>query len=677
MKKTLLFLPVLAIFACTPQQERLAYPETRTDSVTDNYHGTAVADPYRWLEDDNSEETKVWVEAQNKVTFDYLGTIPYRDSIKSRLTKMWDYEKFGAPWKKGGKYYYYYNTGLQNQSVLFSMDELGGTPVEVLNPNTLSADGTVALGSVSISNDAKYLAYSVARGGSDWNEIYVKDLATGELLKDHVEWVKFSGISWKGNGFYYSSYDKPKDGDALKAANEYHKVYYHKLGTEQSADELIYKSNEFPLRNYYAGVSEDEKVLFVFESESTSGTQVYVKKLDDPKAKFVQIAFGFDYEYDMIDHVEGKVLVRTNNGASKYRLVAIDLAKPAAENWMVIIPEKDNLLEWVALAGKKIVAHYMQDVKSKVEIYDLTGKYEKDLEVPGIGTVSGFSSKKDDNEAFYSFTSFTDPGVIFKIDMESGVSEVYKKPEIDFDFDAYETKQVFYTSKDGTKVPMFIVHKKGLKLNGKNPTLLYAYGGFNVSLPPSFSVSRLAFLEQGGVYAQANLRGGGEYGEKWYKAGTVLQKQNVFDDFIAAAEYLIAEKYTSSKKLAIQGGSNGGLLIGAVTNQRPELFAVALPQVGVMDMLRFHKFTIGSIKPNVEYPAVMVTTADHDDRVVPAHSFKYISALQATYKGTNPTIIRIDVKAGHGAGKPTSMRIAEAADTYAFIWKNMGITPEY
>lgn len=704
MKKiTLIFWAIILIFAsCKTEKNntemKFQYPETKKVDTVDNYFGVEVADPYRWLEDDNSDETKVWVVEQNKLTFSYLDSIPFRQKIKDRLTEIYNYERYSTPFKKGGKYFYFKNDGLQNQSVMYMQTELEGEATELLDPNTLSEDGTVALSNIAISKDGKFLAYSIARSGSDWNEIFVKNIETGETLSDHVMWVKFSGIAWYKDGFFYSRYDEPKEGEELTTKNENQKVFYHKIGTQQVADELIFQNPANPKRGYSASVSDDEKLLILSEWESTSGNGLYYKKLDEPNSEVKNLFQGFDHDYSFVDYVDGKMLVLTNENAPKYKLVCVDISTEEAQV-TDLIPEKENVLSNCGIGNNMLVANYMQDAHTKAEVYDLQGNFVHEIELPGLGTVGGLSMEKDETTAFYKFTSFTIPGITYKYDFETNTSEIFRKPEIGLDLDQYETKQVFYTSKDGTKIPMFIVHKKGIELNGDNPTLLYGYGGFNISLTPSFSITRMVWLENGGVLAVANLRGGGEYGEKWHKAGTLLQKQNVFDDFISAAEYLIAEKYTSSQKLAIQGGSNGGLLVGAVTNQRPELFQVALPAVGVLDMLRYHLFTIGAawatdyglsseeehfknlykysplhtIKSGVEYPAVLVTTGDHDDRVVPAHSFKYIATLQEKHTGSNPVMIRIETNAGHGAGKPTEKIIQEAADIYAFTFFNMRI----
>jgi len=680
---------------------QIKYPETKKVDVTDNYHGTLVADPYRWLEDDKSVETTAWVEEQNKITFDYLNKIPFREKIKNRLTEIFNYPKYGAPFRAGNKYYFFKNDGLQNQSVLYVKETLESKEEVFLDPNKFSEDGTKSLTTISFSDGGKYLVYGVSSGGSDWNEFFVMNAETKELLSDHLKWIKFSGAAWKGNGFYYSRYPEPQ-GSELSTKNEFSKVYYHKIGTKQEEDVLIYEDPSKPKRGFSAQTTDDERFLIIYLTEGTSKNAFMVKDLSDDKSKFVTIVDDFKNNYGVVDNIEDKLLVRTDFNAPNYKLVLIDPKNPSKENWIDVIPESKNVLQSVRIIGGKIIATYLQDVAHHVYIFDLNGKPEGEIKLPGLGTVN-FSGRRDDNIAFYTFTSFTSPGTIYKFDISTKSSELFRQIELNFEFDNYETKQVFYPSKDGTKIPMFIVHKKGLKLDGNNPTYLYAYGGFNASMLPSFSVSRLVLLENNGVFALANIRGGGEYGEEWHRAGMLDKKQNVFDDFIAAAEYLIKEGYTSSNKLAIAGGSNGGLLIGAVINQRPDLFKVALPAVGVMDMLRFHKFTIGyywiveygssddpkqfeylykysplhNIKEGLNYPAVLVTTADHDDRVVPAHSFKYIATLQEKYKGENPVLIRIETKAGHGAGKPTSKIIEELTDVWSFVFYNFNIEPYY
>lgn len=695
------------LFACSPGNEtkeaanEFIYPETKKVDTVDVYFGQEVPDPYRWLEDDNSDETAAWVKAQNEVTFKYLEGVPFRQKIIDRLTEIWNYEKYSTPFYKGGNYFFFKNDGLQNQSVMYVQSTPESEARVLLDPNKLSEDGTKALSGVAISKDGKYMLYGVSTGGSDWKELFVRNIETGEDLQDHIEWVKFSSLGWHGNGFFYSAYDPPAEDEALQQKNEYHKLYYHTLGTPQSEDELIYEMPEHPNRIVYGGTTDDEKFLVISESEASSTSMLHVKDLTKPNAKLVTLEETFDYQHAVIENIDNHLLLLTNYEAPRYRLVSVDLTQPAKANWKELIPEKDDVLESVEMCNGKLVAVYMHDAHSKVEVYDMEGNFEHNVELPAMGSVGSFNGRKNDATAFFSFTSFTYPTTIYKYDIETNTQEVFRQPGIDFNIENYETKQVFYTSKDGTKIPMFIVHKRGIELNGQNPTLLYGYGGFNVSLTPRFRISLLPWLENGGVYAMANLRGGGEYGKEWHEAGKQLNKQNVFDDFIAAAEYLIDEKYTSSQKLAIQGGSNGGLLVGAVTNQRPDLFAVAIPEVGVMDMLRFHKFTIGwawvgdygssdneeqfryiykysplhNISSETEYPAVLVTTADHDDRVVPAHSFKYIATLQEKYKGENPVMIRIETMAGHGAGKPTSKIIQEAADIWAFTFHNMNETP--
>lgn len=689
--------------SCT-QQQSFTYPETAKGDVVDDYHGTEIPDPYRWLEDDMSDETAAWVKAQNEVTYAYLETIPFRDALKERMTQIWNYPKMGTPFKEGESFFYSYNTGLQNQSIIFKKKTLEEEGEVFLDPNGFSDDGTVALAGLSFSNDNKYAAYGISRGGSDWREFFIKDIETGMDLEDHLEWIKFSGMSWYKDGFFYTRYDKPDEGDKMKGANINAKVYYHRAGTDQSKDLLIHKDEAHPEWGFGVGVSEDEEYMFLSVTESTSGNALAFRKAGTDDTPFTWIDKDFDDDFSPIGNHKNMLFVLTNNDAPLYRLVGIDLNRPEKENWLDIIPEHEkNVLESATLAGGKIIASFIKDAYNMATVYELDGSLLHEVAVPGIGSIGGFSGKMKDNTAFYSFTSFNYPTTTFKYNIAENISEIFYTPEVDFDAQAYETKQVFYTSKDGTKVPMFIVHKKGLEPDGSNPTLLYGYGGFNISMTPSFSTTRAVWLEQGGVFALANIRGGGEYGEAWHKAGTVLQKQNVFDDFIAAAEYLIDENYTSSKRLAIYGGSNGGLLIGAVVNQRPDLFAAAIPMVGVMDMLRFHKFTIGrywtvdygssedpeefdyllgyspvhNISADKEYPAILVTTGDHDDRVVPAHSFKYAATLQENYQGKNPVMIRINTDAGHGAGKPTDMVIQEYTDVWSFIYKSMAFTPEF
>ena len=683
--------------------EKLNYPISKKVDQVDDYFGNKVADPYRWLEYDTAQDVKAWVEAENKLTFDYLDKIPFRQKIKERLTDIFNYPKYSSPFRAGAYYFFSKNSGLQNQSVIYYQKGLDGKAEVFLDPNTMSADGTAALSLLGFSKDKKYVAYAINQSGSDWQNIYVMEIATKKLLSDKLEWVKFSGAAWKGNGFYYSRYDAPKNGKELSDKNEFHKIYYHKLGEPQAKDQLIYEDKTKPLRYYGAQTTEDERFLLVYVSEGTDGTELYAKDLSKNETKFTQLVKGFDDNYSVINNNGDRLLVQTDAGAPNQRVVLMDPQHPEMKNWKDIIPEKPELLQSASTGGMKIFASYLKDVATKVYQYDYKGGLEREIELPALGNAYGFGGDTDDDMCFYGFTSFTYPPTIYRYDMKSGKSTVWQKSEVKFNPEDFETKQVFYTSKDGTKVPMFIVYKKGLVLDGNNPTLLYSYGGFNISLQPSFSTSRIILLENGGVFAMANIRGGGEYGEKWHEAGKLLKKQNVFDDFIGAAEYLIKEKYTSSDKLAIQGGSNGGLLVGACMTQRPDLYRVAFPAVGVLDMLRYHKFTVGwgwaveygssdslvhfnnlykysplhNVKENMNYPATMVTTADHDDRVVPAHSFKFIATLQEKYKGNNPLLIRVDVKAGHGAGKPTSKIIDEQVDIWSFMFYNMGVKPNY
>lgn len=703
MKKVTLFATGIIMMSCAQQQQKLAYPETAKVDTVDVYFGTEVPDPYRWLENDTSEATAAWVEAQNQVTNAYLAKIPFRNALLNRLTDLANYEKIGAPFKKHGKYYFYKNDGLQNQSVLYVQDSLEGEPRVFLDPNKLSDDGTVALTGISFSHDGKYTAYTISRSGSDWTEIYVMDTETSQLLEDHILWAKFSGASWQGDGFYYSAYDAPVKGKEFSNVNEMHKIYFHKMGTPQSEDKLVYQNPAYPKRFYSVSVNEDETLLFLYESGEGRGNALYVKDLRKPNAPFVAMATDMDYNYYPIEIIGDKMYIFTNFGAPKYRLLVADVSKPELKDWVELVPETENVLSGAEVIGGKLFLTYDKDVANHAYVYDLTGKMIQEIQLPSLGSVS-FSGDKDDKECFFGFTSFTVPGATYKYDMDQNAYELFRAPKVAFNPDEYMTEQVFYPSKDGTKIPMFLTYKKGLKKDGKNPVYLYAYGGFNISLYPSFSTSRVPFLENGGIYAQANLRGGGEYGEEWHVAGTKMQKQNVFDDFISAAEYLINSKYTNKDKIAIVGGSNGGLLVGACMTQRPDLFRVAIPQVGVMDMLRYHKFTIGwnwasdygtsddskemfdylkgysplhNLKLGGKYPATMVTTADHDDRVVPAHSFKFAATLQECNDGTNPTLIRVDSKAGHGAGKPMAKVLEEQADIYGFIMYNLGMTPKF
>jgi prolyl oligopeptidase len=680
-----------------------AYPPTRKVEQVDDYHGVKVADPYRWLEDDNSAETQAWVEAENKVTNAFLETIPQRAAIKERLTKLWNYERFGIPQRQGGRYFFTRNSGLQNQRVLYVAETLDAPPRVLLDPNTLSTDGTVALTSFEISEDGALLAYGLSRAGSDWEEWRVRDVATGEDRADLVEWVKFSGASFRkdGSGFYYSRYDTPRAGEERKGLNEFQKLYFHRLGTKQSEDALIYERRDHKDWGFYGGVSDDGRYLAINVSQGTdTKNRFFYKDLSAPDSKVVELLSDFDASYDFIDNDGAIFFFKTDLDAPRGRVIAIDLAHPQRENWRELIPQSADTLQSVSHVSGQFVCTYLHDAHSVVKFFALDGKFTRELALPGLGSAAGFRGKRADTEIFYSYTSFTVPGRIYRLDIATGASTVFREPTVDFRPDDYETKQVFVPSKDGTRVPVFITHKRGLKLDGTNPTLLYGYGGFNINLTPTFSVSNLVWMEMGGVYALANLRGGGEYGEEWHQAGTKLRKQNVFDDFIATAEWLCAEKYTSPAKLAIEGGSNGGLLVGACMTQRPELFGAALPGVGVLDMLRFDKFTIGwawrsdygsaenpdefralhaysplhALRPGVRYPATLITTADHDDRVVPAHSFKFAARLQeCQVKDGPPVIIRIEVRAGHGGNKPMAKVIAERTDELAFLVRILGI----
>jgi prolyl oligopeptidase len=683
----------------TTQQAAMTYPETKKEDVKDNYFGTTVADPYRWLEDDRSEATKAWVTAQNEVSQQYFAKIPFRGAIKDRLTKLMNYEKYSQPFQEGGYTYFYKNSGLQNQSVLYRQKE-GEEAVVFLDPNTFSKDATTSLAGTSFSKDGSLLAYQLSEGGSDWTKAVVMKTSDKSIIGDTLTDIKFSGVAWQGNeGFYYSSYDKPAEGSQLSGITQYHKLYYHKLGTPQQEDLLIFGGEKTPRRYIGASLTEDERFLIITAANSTSGNELYIKDLSQAHAAIVPVVDNFDKEHYVLDNEGAQLFIYTTLNAPNGRIVTTDAAKPLVSTWKELIAETQNVLS-PSTGGGKIFANYIKDAVSMVLQYDRNGKMEHAIELPGIGTANGFGSKKEEKELYYIFTSYVYPTTIFKYHVETGKSEVYKKTNVDFDPSKYESKQVFYTSKDGTKVPMIITHKKGLALTGKNPTLLYGYGGFNVSLTPAFNTAVVVLLEQGAVYAVPNLRGGGEYGEKWHLAGTKMQKQNVFDDFIAAAEYLVANKYTSSAYLAMSGGSNGGLLVGATLAQRPDLFKVAFPAVGVMDMLRYHKFTAGAgwsfdygtsedskemfdylykyspvhaLKKGVKYPATLVTTADHDDRVVPAHSFKFVANLQEKQGGTAPVLISIQTNAGHGAGKPMDKAIEETAEKWAFLLYNMGL----
>jgi len=695
---------IVLITACKTETKdetltmKITYPETSKGNVIDNYFDTKVNDPYRWLEDDRSPETEAWVAEQNKVTFAHLDEIPYRKTLNDRLSKLWNYEKIGAPFKEGDHEYYYKNDGLQNQYVIYRKKAEGSDEV-FLDPNTFSEGGTTSLGNVSFSKDGKILAYSISEGGSDWRKVIVMDAETKEIKEDTLIDVKFSGLSWKGNeGFYYSSYDKPK-GSELSAKTDQHKLYFHTLGTKQSDDQLIFGGTEDQKRRYVGGgVTEDNKYLIISGAESTSGNDLFIQDLRKPNAPLVQMVKGFDFDSNVIENDGDRLFIVTNKNAPNKKVVTVNTKNPKVANWVDFLPETENVLSTSTGAGY-FFAEYMKDAVSQIKQYDYNGKLIREVELPGVGSVGGFGGKKEVKDLYFSFTNYTNPSTIYKFNPKEGTSEVYRKPEIDFNSDNYESKQIFYTSKDGTKVPMIITHKKGIELNGKNPTILYGYGGFNINLTPSFSIANTIWLEQGGIYAVPNLRGGGEYGKKWHDAGTQLKKQNVFDDFIAAAEYLMENKYTSSDYLAIKGGSNGGLLVGATMTQRPDLMQVALPAVGVLDMLRYHTFTAGAgwaydygtseqskemfdylkgyspvhnVTKGTKYPATMVLTADHDDRVVPAHSFKFISELQDKQAGDLPVLIRIDTNAGHGAGKPVAMQIAEHVDVFAFTLYHMG-----
>ncbi|WP_321333385.1 prolyl oligopeptidase family serine peptidase [uncultured Bacteroides sp.] len=700
MKKITLLLIGIMVISCA-QQRMLTYPQTATVDTVDTYFGTKVPDPYRWLENDTSSATTAWVKAQNKVTNSYLNQIPFREKLLKRLTELTDYEKIGAPFKKHGKYYFYKNNGLQNQNVLYVQDSLKGAPRVFLDPNKLSDDGTVALTSLSFSNNGKYAAYTVSRSGSDWQEIYVLDIATDKLLNDHIVWAKFTDAAWRGDGFYYSAYDAPSKGTEFSNVNEHHKIYYHKLGEPQEKDELVYQNVTYPKRFYTADVSEDERVLFINESGEGRGNALFMKDLTKSNAPIVQIATDFNFQYSPLEVIGNNIYFFTNYDAPKNEIMVATIDKPELKDWKVLIPEAEQVLSGAQIIGNKFFLTYDKDASNHAYVYDLNGKELQEIKLPTLGSVS-FSGNKDDKECFFNFTSFTIPGATFQYDVDRNSYELFRSPIVNFNSNDFVTEQIFFPSKDGVKIPMFLTYKKGLKRNGNNPVYLYGYGGFNISLYPGFSTSRIPFLENGGIYVQVNLRGGSEYGEEWHIAGTKMQKQNVFDDFISAAQYLIDNQYTNSKKMAIVGGSNGGLLVGACMTQRPELFRVAVPQVGVMDMLRYHKFTIGwnwasdygtsedskemfeylkgysplhNLKKGTKYPATLVTTADHDDRVVPAHSFKFAATLQACNDGTNPTLIRIDSKAGHGGGKPMTKILEEQADIYSFIMYNLGMKP--
>ena len=692
----------MAVFFTACASETFEYPESKKLDVVDDYHGTEVADPYRWLEDPNADDTKAWVRAQNDVTFPYLKSLPGRDRIESRLTTLWDYPRYSTPAKRGGHYFYSYNDGLQNQSVLYTMQGLDDEPRVLLDPNTFSDDGTVALSSLAISNNARYIMYGKSDGGSDWQEFFVRDIETGEDLDDHIKWVKFSGASWTHDeqGFYYSRLPEPAPGEELTAENTNAKLYYHRLGTDQSEDILIYERPDEPNWRFGGTVSHDGNYLVITVSESSAPrNQLYYQDISRAGRPVVKLIDTFEARYNYITNDGPVFYFQTDLDAPRNRVISIDLRNPARNNWKTVIPEQEFVLTGISVVNNQFVASYLVDARSDVRIYGKDGNLEREVELPGIGSVSGFSGERGDSEAFFSFTSYTYPTTIFRYDFTTHEYEVFRESGVDFNPDEYVTEQVFYESSDGTTVPMFITYKKGLEMNGNNPTYLYGYGGFNISMTPGFSVSNLVWMEMGGIYAVANLRGGGEYGREWHQAGIKENKQNVFDDFIAAAEFLIDEGYTSSSKLAIGGGSNGGLLVAAAMVQRPDLFAVAMPAVGVLDMLRYHLFTIGwawasdygrsddpeafeylyaysplhNLEMGTEYPATLITTGERDDRVVPAHSHKFAAALQEHHAGSNPVLIRIETRAGHGAGRPTAMIIEEAADRWAFIAKHTGL----
>lgn len=687
-------------------QAQLKYPVSAKSDHTDEYHGTTVPDPYRWLEDDRSEYTADWVTRQNKVTFDYLDQIPYRKDWQARLEEINNYPKFSTPFRNNTYFYFYKNDGLQNQSVLYRQKGLAGKPELILDPNKFSAEGTTGLGTFAISKNGKYAVVGKSAGGSDWRTFFVMDLQTKKYLKDSLAWVKVSGAAWQGDGFFYSRYPAPEAGKELSTKNENHQVYYHKAGTAQDKDQLVYEDKANPQRFHTVFTDESERYVFLNISDRGKGKEGnslwYYDSKSGNKTFLPVIREVGDFQFSFVDEVNGQFLLQTNDGAKNRKIILVDPLHPEKENWKTLIPEKEENMSSVVSAGNKLFVTYMKDVTSRVYVYDLQGNPEREVKLPGLGTASGFGGERNDKFVFYTFTSVTFPPTIYKYDIASGETSLFRQPDVKFNPEDFVTEQVFYPSKDGTKVPMFVVYKKGMERHGKNPTILYGYGGFNISSTPGFSPARIAWLEQGGVYCIANLRGGSEYGEKWHEAGMRQKKQNVFDDCIAGAEYLVANKFTSPDYLAVQGGSNGGLLVGAVINQRPDLFKVAIPQVGVMDMLRFHKFTIGwnwipeygssdnkddfqnllkyspihNIREGIQYPATLVTTADHDDRVVPAHSFKYAATLQEKYKGNNPVLIRVDVNSGHGASN-LKKALETTADIYSFIFYNMGVKPDF
>lgn len=700
MTAATLMSPVIATAQhSSPSPNKMNYPKTNKIDVTDTYFGTPVKDPYRWLEDDRSAETKAWVEAENRVTQNYLEQIPFRAQVRKRLETLWNYEKFTAPFKEGTYTYFYKNDGLQNQYVLYRQKG-NGAPEVFLDPNKFSKDATTSLAGIEFTKDGSMAAYQISEGGSDWRKVTILNTADLKQVGDTMTDVKFSGLSWKGKeGFYYSSYDKPKEGSQLSGLTQYHKLYFHRIGTKQSEDILVFGGDQTPRRYIGGNVTEDDRFLVITAAKSTTGNELYIQDLSKPGSPIRDVVDNFDGEHYVIDNDGSRLYIYTNLNAPNYKLVTVDAADPSPKNWKDLIPETENVLS-VSTAGGRIFASYLKDATSLVMQYDIDGQLERTVTLPGVGSASGFSAKKNEKELYYTFTSYIYPPTIFKYVISSGQSIEYKKSGVAFDPSQYVSKQVFYPSKDGTKIPMIITHKKGLEMNGKNPTVVYGYGGFSVSLTPAFSTSNIVLLEQGGIYAVPNLRGGGEYGDKWHLAGTKMNKQNVFDDFIAAAEYLISNKYTSKEYLAASGGSNGGLLVGAVISQRPDLFKVAMPAVGVLDMLRYNKFTAGAgwaydygtaeeskemfdylikyspyhaLKPGVSYPATLITTADHDDRVVPAHSFKFAARLQEYHGGATPALIRIETNAGHGAGKPTAKIIEEQVDKWSFMLYNMGL----
>ena len=700
MNKNLLFAAAMAMTATTAMAQKLKYPEAPHDNTVDTYFGEKVADPFRPLEDDNSEATAKWVKEENALTRSYLDKMPQRSQYLKRLKEVSNYEKVYTPFEKHGKWYVYRNNGLQNQAVLYQMDKLGGEQRVFLDPNKLSTDGTVALKSISFSNDGKYLAYVISRNGSDWEEIYVKDVATGKLLDDHIVWAKFTDAAWQGDGFYYSAYDAPEQGHETSAKNSVQKVYYHELGTPQSQDVLFYQNPAYPLRFYGVGVNKEETMMFLYESGMDQGLNLYVRDLRQPNSQFIQMTGDASKNYSPIETIGDSIYLFTNAGAENNRIMVADIHHPGYQDWKELVPQSDDVLDGVTfIGGDKLVLTYTKDNISEAFLYNINGQRLSEIKLPGVGSAS-FSGKRERPECFYSYTSYTVPNTIYQYDYKTGKSTVYSQPKVNFRTSDYTSEMQFYTSKDGTRIPIFLTYKKSLKRNGKTPVLMYGYGGFNVTYPPYFSAMRLPFLESGGIYAYVVLRGGGEYGEAWHLAGTKMQKQNVFDDFISAAEWLIKDNYTDKDHLAIMGGSNGGLLVGACMTQRPDLYKVCIPEVGVMDMLRYHKFTIGwnwapdygtaddskemfeylkgysplhNIKKGVSYPATLVTTADHDDRVVPAHSFKFAATLQQDQAGSAPVLIRIDSKAGHGGGKPLSKQMEENADIYGFIMYQMGM----